>query len=125
MKAAPSADSYIRALEKVPEKKMKNNRSLERKSDSGVPSGIMLPQAFVRLSVHDPSTAPAMIREAVFRSGGSITKDHVPPFRHIEVHIPGQRQNELMENLQRLGRVTERPVSPPGGTQELEVTIQW
>lgn len=135
MKAAPAAETSNRALETAPEKKMKGSRSLEHQSDSavpaaagraaGAPAGPALPQAMVRLNVDDPQAAPAMIREAVFRSGGTVVEEPVPSVQRLKVRIPAARQRELLERLQWLGRITERPTLPPGGAQLLEITIQW
>jgi hypothetical protein len=136
MKAAPAAESSNRAQEGAPEMRlMKKNRSFERSSDgaapaatgraAGTPAGLALPQVAVRLIVDDPSAAPALIREAVSRSGGSITEEQGPAGHRLTIRIPAARQTELLERLQRLGRIVERPAPPPAGTQLLELTIQW
>jgi len=133
MKTAPAAEPSNRTRETAPEmKQIKKSRSLEFGSDSaapaaagraaGAPAG---PQAVVRLSVNDPTTAPALIREAVARSGGSITEEQGPAVRRLTVRIPAAQQTELLERLQRLGRIVERPPAAPSGAQLLELTIQW
>ena len=135
MKAAPAAESYNRALEAVPEMKMKSSRKLERSSDATAPTTAgsaagavvdrALPQTMVRLSVNDPSAAPALIREAVSRSGGSITEESGLSVHRLKARIPAERQSELLVRLQQLGRIVERPVTAPAGTQLLEITIKW
>jgi hypothetical protein len=135
VKTVPAVESANRVQEARPEKKMKSSHRLESNSDAaapaatgraaGAPTGMTLPQATVRLSVDNPSTAPAMIREAVFRAGGSIVEEQDAPSHRFKIHIPAARHLELIERLQRLGNVVERTVSPSAGTQLLEVTIQW
>jgi anti-sigma factor RsiW len=135
LKAAPAAESYNNALEAAPEKKMKSSRSAERQSDAaapaatgrtaGAPAGMALPQAVVRLNVDDPAAAAAVIREAVLRSGGEIINDRDVSGRHLTVRLPTARQKELLDRLERLGRITERPGLPPASAQSLELTIQW
>jgi anti-sigma factor RsiW len=135
LKAAPMAESFNRAQESTPEKKTKSGRTLERGSDAmapavadratGAAAGLTMPQAIVRLSVEDPSSAAAMIRETIIRSGGQITEDRGISERRLVIHIPAARQNELIERLQRLGRIVERPVSPTAGNQRIDMTIQW
>jgi hypothetical protein len=75
--------------------------------------------------VNDPANAPALIREAVIRSGGSITEEREPADQRLTAHIPAARQAELLERLQRLGRIVERPAASTAGTHLLELTIQW
>ena len=135
MKAAPAAESYNRALEVAPERKMKSSRSAERQADTaapaaagrtaGAPAGMALPQALVRLNVDDPAAAAAVIREALLRSGGEIVNERDVTGRRLTVRLPAARQKELLERLERLGRITERPVPPPASAQVLELTIQW
>ncbi len=135
MKAAPAAESSNRALEALPEKKMKGSRSLERRADEavpaaagradGAPAGPALPRSVVRLSVDDPTTAPSMIREALLRSGGTVNDESGFSGRRIRGRIPAGRQDELLQRLERLGRISERPATPPAGTQLLDLTIQW
>lgn len=133
MKAAPAAESSNRTQETAPEKKAKSSRSLERLSDTaapagraaGAPAGMQSTLNMVRLNMNDPTDAPALIREAVSRSGGSITEDQSSSLHRITARIPADRQNELLERLQRLGRIMERPATPPAEAQPLELTIQW
>jgi hypothetical protein len=135
MKAAPAAESYNRALEAEPEMKLKSSRSADRHSDAaapaaasraaGAPEGRALPQAMVRLNVNDPTAAPAMIREALLRSGGTVVDELVFPERHLKARIPAARQNELLERLERLGKIVKRPAIAPAGALLLELTIQW
>jgi cytoskeletal protein RodZ len=135
MKAAPAAESYDRALEAAPEKKMKSSRSAERQADTtapaaagrtaGAPTGMALSQAVVRLNVNDPAAAVALIREAVRRSGGEIINEREVTGRHLTARLPAARQKELLDRLERLGRITERPGPAPASAQSLELTIQW
>jgi hypothetical protein len=135
MKSAPAAEFSNRARETLPElKQMKKSRSLERSSDvaapaaagraDGTPSGTALPQFVVRLNVNDPANAPALIREAVIRSGGSITEEPEASGRLLKLRIPISRQRELLERLQQIGRIVEHD-PPPEEAGLLEMTIKW
>jgi hypothetical protein len=135
MKAAPAAESGNRNLEATVEKKTKSINSVERTGGAtatapagriaGSPADLIVPQATIRLSVYDPSMAPSIIREAVFRSGGNITEDAGASGVRLKARIPAERLSELLERLQQAGRIMERSVKPPGEAQLLEVTIQW
>jgi hypothetical protein len=136
MKTAPAAEPANRARETTLELKMlMEKRSPERNLDAAAPAaagrvgaapaGPALPQAMVRLTVNDASSAPALIRVAVLRSGGSIAEEPGTPAQRLKTRIPAARQKELLDRLQLLGRITERPAPPPAGAQLLEMTIQW
>jgi len=135
IKASPSADVFNRALETAPEKKAKSSRGFELRSHEAAPaatgrmaesqSGSPLPQATVRLSAHDALTAPAAIHEAVRLSGGTIVDEQTSVGQRLKFHIQAARLQELLERLQQLGRIVERPAPPPVNSQMLELTIQW
>jgi hypothetical protein len=135
LKAAPPADPYNRALEAAPEMRSKASRILERQTDAAAPAtagraagaaaGPALPQAVVRLSVDDPSTAAALIRETLLRSGGDTVDERELQGRRLKARIPAARQKELLERLERLGRVVERPATFPEDARHLEITVQW
>jgi hypothetical protein len=135
MKAAPAAESNIRTPDAGPEKMIESGRSLERQADqaapaaygpaAGAPTGALLPLAIVRLIVHDPATAAAQIRAAVLRSGGTVAEEQSTHGRRLTARIPPARQNELLERLERLGRISERPAMPSGGAALRELTIEW
>jgi len=137
MKAVPAAEPYNRALDSVAEKKAKSVRSPDSRSETvapaapaavdraaGAPAGVLVPRAILRLTPDDPATAGASLREAVIRSGGSIVDERDLPARQLKVRIPAARIQEFQNQLERLGRITERP-APQSGTHLLEVTIQW
>ena len=121
-------------MKAAPEMKLKSSRSPEHGSDAaapaaagravGAPAGSILPQAVVRLSVDDSSAAPAMIRETVLRSGGTVVDERELTGRRLRVRIPAVRQHELLDRLERLGRIMARP-DLPSGAELLELTIQW
>jgi hypothetical protein len=75
--------------------------------------------------VDAPQAAPALIREALLRSGGTIVEEPGPSLQRLKARIAAARLNELLQRLERLGRITERPATPPAGTQLLELTVQW
>lgn len=130
----PAAESYNRALEAAPEKKSKSIRSQEPRSESpapaaadraaGAPAGLAAAPPMIRLIMGDPSTAATVIREATLRSGGTVSDERDLPSRRLRIRIPADRIPELLERLERSGRIAERP-APPSGTQQMEITIQW
>lgn len=134
-KALPKAEPFNRGLEAAPERRAKSSRSLEQSSDAAAPAaadraggasaGITLPSVMVRLRVADASSAPALMREAVLRSGGTVMEESVSQKQSLRIRLPAGRQNELLERLERLGRITERPAALSGGTTEVEMIILW
>ncbi|MBL0225988.1 MAG: DUF2275 domain-containing protein [Geobacteraceae bacterium] len=134
MKAAPAAELSNRAREAAPGMKQKIIRSAEQQTDSTIPASAgrtgsapalrAVPQVVLRLNVDDPAQAAAMVNEAVLRSGGTVTEEPGPPTRHIKARIPAARLSDLLERLERAGRITARPLQPTGA-QLLELTIQW
>jgi hypothetical protein len=137
MESTSEVKSDRRAMEMAPEMEMKDRRSLQRNIDTAAPAASeraygaaparTLPRAMVRLSVADPSAAAPLIREAALRAGGNIAEEPVPSGHLLMIRIPFSRQQELMEQLQQLGRIVERTVPPPGGggAQLLEMNIRW
>ena len=134
LKAAPTAESYNRVREAAPEMKARDSRTLERSYDAASPAPVgraagkmsaqALPQAAIRLSMHDPATAQDAVREAVIRCGGSTIDENELQRNRVKARIRTARFDELLQRLERLGRLSDRP-APPAGSQELEVTIQW
>jgi len=137
LKVAPRSESANRAQEAASEMKKKSIRSPDRMSDTAAPApaaagraasapaALALPQAVVRLDVADPSAAPGLIRAAVIRCGGNITEEPSPSGHRITARIPATRQGELLERLQQLGRIVERPAPSPAGMALIEMVIQW
>jgi Predicted integral membrane protein (DUF2275)/Putative zinc-finger len=134
MKAAPTAETRNRAVEAAPEKKSKNSRSLESQLDQAVPAAVgrvagapsapALPRTVIRLNMDDPAVAPALVREALRSSGGTVVEEPVRSGHWIRARIPVSRLAELLDRLEQSGRITERPTPSPGA-QQLELTIQW
>jgi len=128
MKAAPSSESFNRASEAAPELKQKARRRVEESAPAtadhaaGAPAGVAHPPAIFQLQVYDPEHAPQLIRQAVYRSGGSIIDDQT--HRRVTLRIPTHRQRELSERLESIGRITARPSTVPSGP-ESTVTIAW
>ena len=135
MRAAPAAESYDRARNGLTDKKARSvGGAQSNEAESPAPAAVgrpamkqaaqALPRMTVRLSPTDPSAAPAAVREALVRSGATVSDDSDLQRRRIKARIPLARVNELLERLERLGRITEHPAAP-SGTAELEVTVQW
>jgi anti-sigma factor RsiW len=134
-RAAPAADSWDRSRDAVSEKRQDAAKGVLRnqaESLSPSPAGRSvgrqaqqsLPQMSIRLNLTDPVGAPDAIREVLVRSGGSIADENELQRNRIKARIPAARIDELLQRLERMGRLAERP-SPPPGAQLIEVTIQW
>ncbi len=132
-KPAPASDVTGRLRDVTSEAK-KSRRSQESNFEysapaaeraAGAPASPPLPRQTVRMTVHNRELAPALIRDAVSRTGGTISEDLASAQRRYKILLPAERQKELLDRLQVLGRITERPVTPPPGTTTVEMTIQW
>jgi hypothetical protein len=64
------------------------------------------------------------LRDAITRFGGTLTEDQSAQHR-FKFRIAAERQKELLDFLQQLGRITERPAPPAAGSVLVELTIQW
>jgi hypothetical protein len=134
MKAAPASEVTNRLQDQAPEAKSKSRRSLESSLDNAfsaaersaaAPAGAALPRQIIRITLHNPEQATSLIRETVSRSGGSIIDDQITSQQRCTIRLPADRQKELLERLKTVGRITERPATPPPGTALVEITIQW
>ncbi|MEI6208352.1 MAG: DUF2275 domain-containing protein [Desulfuromonadales bacterium] len=134
-RSAREEKSGIRMLEAAPEMKKKSEKKTMRQdaesgasTPAGRPAGAdadrYQPQLILRLTVSDRSTAAEAIRTAAIRSGATIVDDAVLPASRIRLRIPAARMTELFEQIDRIGRLADRP-RQQGSAQELDVTIQW
>jgi hypothetical protein len=132
---APAPDSVERHREAASDKRqdaakgaLRNQTESLAPAPAGSTSGKLsvqaLPQTAVRLSMNDPSAAPDAIREALIRSGGGISDESELQRNRIRARIPTARIDELLQRLERLGRIIERPAAP-AGVRDLEITVQW
>ncbi|NVN91049.1 MAG: DUF2275 domain-containing protein [Desulfuromonadales bacterium] len=121
--SAPPLQTYDRSQDAEPFLRKKTAKHMEKeKSESS--SAVRLPHVRLRLSVAAPDLAHETIRQAVNRSGGTPVEEGPPSVRHLKARIPALRLTELVERLERLGKITERPaLSESGGM--LEVEIVW
>jgi hypothetical protein len=88
----------------------------------GAATGAAAPAVRIRLVLSDPASAPGSLRETITRSGGSVMDDRPARPGIIRARIPVLRMNELLESLERLGRVVERPPARDlSGTIEIEI----
>lgn len=121
--SAPPMQSNDRAQEAEPSLRKKSSKGREaEKSESSTVS--RLPQVRFRLSPHNPAMADDLVRQAINRSGGTLVEGVRPSERHLKTRIPSTRLPELLDRLERLGRITERPALPGPGVM-VEVEIFW
>ena len=93
-------------------------------SVAGAPAGALLPQLTIRMSMAYPSPAPALIRETLIRSGGTIINEPSSPAGRLKAHIAVARLGELYEQLEKIGKIVERPRSA-NRAGIAEITIYW
>ena len=91
---------------------------------SGVPAGMAVSPARIRLTMADPASAPGSLKEAITRSGGSVIDDRFVRPNILKARIPSLRMNELLELLARLGTVMERPQTRDVAGM-VEIEISW
>jgi hypothetical protein len=79
----------------------------------------------ITIRVADPIRAGQELEEAVHRVGATIVRsDSTPTGRSVAVRVATDRLPDLRTRLERLGRVTERPVQPHGALGEVTITIR-
>lgn len=120
--AAP-ASSHERSLSPDFTMKLNSARSpenRERESARAVhPFHLML-----RLDPDDPSSAAETITQAIISTGGALLEKKSTPPRRLKARIPAERLPNLIERLERLGKLAEQPSLPePAGL--VEVDINW
>jgi len=80
----------------------------------------------VFLVVDDPNAATGDIEEAVTRIGGGISGHSYSGDSHLLfVRIDAQKVPALLERLDRIGTVQERPQISKGAGGTVELTIRW
>lgn len=135
MKASSAEKSFIGTGEATFEVKKKAAKGmLHKESEAIAPSPVgrgaadsavkILPQLFLRLTVPDPSSANREISAASIRSGAKIIVETSSVPNRIRIRIPAAKMPELLEQLDRIGRISERP-KLKSAAEELEVTVEW
>ncbi len=135
LRSAPTEESAGRLKDLAPErarKAFKGTLRNEAESPAPSPTGSTMgkqaaepnPAGTIRLALDNPDTPPDRVREAVTRSGGTITSDRSQPPRSFRIRIAADRLPELLRRLELLGRITERTV-PQADSRQIEVTVTW
>ena len=88
------------------------------------PTGVMPLKLTIRMSLTAPSQASSLISDALIHAGASIINEPPSPPGRIRAHIPSSRLDELFNQLDKIGKMVERPLysSRSGIT---EVIIFW
>jgi hypothetical protein len=105
----------------------KGQRAVTAESVQGARDAAFPAPAPVRIAIRvdDPVRAEREIEEAVSRVGGAVVRtEPTPAGRTVTVRVATDRLPDLWARLERLGRVTERPVHPTGAPGEITVTIR-
>jgi len=136
MQAAPRAESRdwapqasAPALRKKSSSKSEQGITLSNEMSGAAGRSMASPATVtpltIRLSPADPATAGQAVRQAFLQSGGKVLESAAgTPTGSISGRIPPARFKELLERLERLGRVTEKPTTLEG-QELLEVVIRW
>jgi len=120
----PQAKSYDRAENAGAVTKKKAAKRM-KKEESESARAVQLPQLRLRLNIAAPATGGDAIRQMVNRSGGTLVEgEQTSSGRHLKARIPAARFTELVERLERLGRITEQPATPDSAGL-VEVDIVW
>jgi hypothetical protein len=99
--------------------------AVRTKSVTKAPAGILPPQVTVHLNISDAESAYELIQQAISRSGGILVANGAQRAeRQLMARIAAPRLTELLNRLEKLGTLTERPVvAEQSGL--IEVAIQW
>jgi anti-sigma factor RsiW len=135
MKSVPGAGVSSSSLDAAPEMKKKSSKGAQRQemeSMAPAPAGRAVrdtadkyvPQLLLRLTVSDSSVVAGDIRSAATRSGAQIVEESGSNTTRLILRIPVLRLPDLVEQLGRIGRLSDYPKSY-GNAQEMEVTIIW
>jgi hypothetical protein len=93
---------------------------------AGAPETMAAGKEEVFLAVDDPIAAAGAIEEAVTRVGGTINGHSYSEDNHILfVRIGAQKMPGLLERLDRIGKLQERPNLPASASGKIELIIRW
>jgi hypothetical protein len=93
---------------------------------AGAPETTMAGKEEVFLAVDDPVAATGVIEEAVTRFGGSISGHSYSVESHLLfVRIGAQKVPGLLERLDRIGKLQERPKLPSSVGGMIDLIIRW
>jgi hypothetical protein len=88
------------------------------------PPLLHLEQLNIRLSLTAPHLSPHKIRESLVSAGGTIIIESPATTDRIRARIPVERLDELYKQLEKIGKIIERPPTE-NRTGTVEVNILW
>ncbi len=120
--AAPSAsrEQAVGSAAPMAERKMASRRKAES-SDNRFAATVSRPLR-VRLVAHDQATVSEKLHVVVQSLAGTVVDSRPDNFL---IRIEAARLPELLGQVEKLGRITERPVSGLSHPEWLELTIFW
>jgi hypothetical protein len=90
------------------------------------PGGAPAQKGEITLAVDDPAAAGGAIEEAVNRLGGRINGHSYSEESHLLIiRIGAQKLPALLDRLERIGTMQERPQLPKGAGGMADLTIRW
>lgn len=125
-KALPAPSQVLQGAPSPPaalkESRAATAEPVQRRRDAASP--VPTPMR-IAIRVEDLVRAEREIGEAVHRIGGTVVRrEPTPTGRSVAVRVATDRLPDLWAQLERLGRVTERPGHPAGASGEVLVTIR-
>jgi len=88
--------------------------------------GVPAEKGEITLTVDDPAAAGGAIEEAVIRLGGRVNGHSYSEDSHLLIiRIAAQKVTTLLDRLERIGAVQERPHIPKGAVGTVDLTIRW
>jgi hypothetical protein len=108
------------------EKRAKKAPAAEALSGSSVFGGAPAEKAEIALVVEDPAAAAEVIEESVTRLGGRINGHSYRDESHLLIIRIGTRKvPSLLDRLERIGTMLDRPQLPMGAGETVDLTIRW
>lgn len=101
-----------------------------RKATAGealpVLGGTPVEKGEINLVVDDPAAAGGAIEQAVTRLGGRISGHSYSEESHLLIiRIGAHKVPALLDRLERIGTIQEKPHSPKGAGDMVDLTIRW
>jgi hypothetical protein len=108
------------------EKRAKKATAAEALPGSEIFGKVPVEKAEIPLLVDDPVAAVGPIEEAVTRLGGRISGHSYTEESHLLIiRIGAQKVPALLDRLERIGTMQERPQIPKGAVGTVDLTIRW
>jgi Predicted integral membrane protein (DUF2275)/Putative zinc-finger len=110
----------------VPSETLKRAKKTPAREELPLFGGVPAEKGEITLTVDDPAAAGGAIEEAVIRLGGTINGHSYSEESHLLIiRIGAQKVTTLLDRLERIGAVQEKPHIPKGAGGTVDLTIRW